>query len=98
MISKYLYFNIIFRVLIIIILSSLLSYFVFINQSLRFSFLCLLIIVILTINLISYLNTTNKRVRFFFDSVRNDDSNLHFPVFVKERSMGDLYRSRKFSS
>ncbi|MFA5820108.1 MAG: ATP-binding protein, partial [Bacteroidales bacterium] len=47
----------------------------------------------LTISLISYLNSTNKKIRFFFDSVRNDDSNLSFPVNAKERSFRELYQS-----
>jgi nitrogen fixation/metabolism regulation signal transduction histidine kinase len=34
----------------------------------------------MTISLISYLNRTNRNIRYFFDSVRNDDSNLTFPV------------------
>src|SRR5674536_271581 len=72
MFSKNLYFNIILRVLLIVVLSGLLGYFIVIDKSLRFSIICLLIIVFMTVNLISFLNTTNKKIRFFFDSVRND--------------------------
>jgi nitrogen fixation/metabolism regulation signal transduction histidine kinase len=43
--------------------------------------------------LISYLNTTNKKIRFFFDSVRNDDSSLSFPVNSKNKSFRELYQS-----
>ena len=93
MISKSLYFNIIIRVMLIVMFSSLLGYFAFINQSLRFSIIFFIAIVFLTISLISYLNSTNKKIRFFFDSVRNDDSNLSFPVDAKERSFRELYQS-----
>lgn len=93
MISKNLYFNIIIRVILIVMFSSLLGYFAFINQSLRFSIIFFIAIVFLTISLISYLNSTNKKIRFFFDSVRNDDSNLSFPVNAKERSFRELYQS-----
>jgi nitrogen fixation/metabolism regulation signal transduction histidine kinase len=44
--------------------------------------------------LISYLNTTNKKIRFFFDSVRNDDSSLSFPVNSKNKSFRELYQSK----
>ncbi|MCX6321943.1 MAG: ATP-binding protein [Bacteroidia bacterium] len=93
MISKNLYFNIIIRVILIVIFSSLLGYFAFINQSLRFSIIFFIAITFLTISLISYLNSTNRKIRFFFDSVRNDDSNLSFPFDVKERSFKELYQS-----
>jgi two-component system nitrogen regulation sensor histidine kinase NtrY len=93
MISKNLYFNIILRVSLIIILSALLGYFIVIDKSLRFSLICFLTIVFLTINLISYLNTTNRKIRYFFDSVRNDDSNLSFPVDIGNASFRELYKS-----
>jgi two-component system, NtrC family, nitrogen regulation sensor histidine kinase NtrY len=93
MISKNFYLATILRVLFIVIFSSILAYFVFINQSLRFSIIFFLLIVFLTMNLISFINTTNRKIRFFFDSVKNDDSNLSFPVDTKDRSFRELYQS-----
>src|SRR5665647_1302061 len=93
MYSKNLYFNIIFRVILIVLFSIVLSYFLVVDRSLRFSIICLLILVLLTINLISYLNSTNKKIRFFFDSVRNDDSNLFFPFEITNTSLSNLYQS-----
>ncbi len=93
MISKHLYINIIARVLSIVVLSLLLGYFIFIDRSFRISFLFTAAILIITINLISFLNTTNRKIRFFFDSVRNDDSNLAFPVDMKQRTFRELYES-----
>jgi two-component system nitrogen regulation sensor histidine kinase NtrY len=43
--------------------------------------------------MISYLNGTNKKIKFFFDSVRNDDSNLAFPVDNRNPAMKELYQS-----
>ena len=93
MISKNLYFNIILRVSLIVIVSSLFGYFAFINQSLRFSLICLSMLVSLTISLIFFLNTTNRKIRFFFDSVRNDDSNLTFPINTGNKDLGELNKS-----
>ena len=78
MISKHLYISIIIRVLLIVVLSSLLGYFIFVDSSLRISVVIISAIIILTINLIFFLNSTNRKIRFFFDSVRNDDSSLSF--------------------
>ena len=93
MISKWLSVNIIIRVSLIVFLSILLSYFIVKEQSLRFSIICFITIIILTVSLISYLNRTNRNIRFFFDSVRNDDSNLSFPVDNKTASLRELNQS-----
>ena len=93
MFSKSLYFNIVLRVFFIVLVSCLLSYFLVIDKSFRFSILCVILITAQTINLISYLNSTNKKIRFFFDSVRNDDSNLFFPFEITNTSLSTLYQS-----
>jgi nitrogen fixation/metabolism regulation signal transduction histidine kinase len=93
MISKWLSVNIIIRVTLIVILSILLGYFIVKEQSLRFSIICFVTIIILTVSLISYINRTNRNIRFFFDSVRNDDSNLSFPVDNKTTSLRELNQS-----
>jgi len=93
MISKRLYINIIIRVSLIAALSILLGYLIFSEHSVRLSILCSVTIIILTINLITYLNRTNRNIRFFFDSVRNDDSNLTFQVDTKKGDLKELHRS-----
>ena len=93
MFSKSLYLNIIIRVILIVLFSVVLSYFVVVDRSIRFSIICILIIVFLTINLILYLNRTNKKIRFFFDSVRNDDSNLSFSAETKNSALRELHHS-----
>ena len=93
MFSKSLYVNIIIRVTLIVLFSVVLSYFVVVARSLRFSIICIFIIVVLTVNLILYLNRTNRKIRFFFDSVRNDDSNLSFPIETRSAGLKELYQS-----
>jgi len=93
MFSKNLYISIVLRVFFIVLISCLLAYFIVIDKSFRFSIICIVIVVALTINLISYLNSTNKKIRFFFDSVRNDDSNLFFPFEITNTSLSNLYQS-----
>jgi two-component system, NtrC family, nitrogen regulation sensor histidine kinase NtrY len=93
MISKNLYINIIIRVSLIVVLSVLLGYLLFKDQALRFSIICSATIIILTISLISFLNRTNRNIRFFFESVRNDDSNLTFPADIKNGNLRELHQS-----
>jgi two-component system nitrogen regulation sensor histidine kinase NtrY len=93
MISKRLYFNIILRVSFIVILSLLLAYSGLIISSFRIAIICILLIVFLTSELISYLNKTNRKIRYFFDSVKNDDSNISFSVDANDKSFDELYRS-----
>ncbi|MEI6048802.1 MAG: ATP-binding protein [Bacteroidota bacterium] len=93
MISKRLYFSIILRVSLVVILSLLLAYSGLFMHSIRFSIICILVIVFLTADLISFLNKTNKKIRYFFDSVKNDDSNISFSVDANDNSFDELYRS-----
>jgi nitrogen fixation/metabolism regulation signal transduction histidine kinase len=75
-----------------VILSVLLGYLIAADKSLRISLICFLAVVILTINLVTFLNSTNKKIRYFFDSVRNDDSNLFFPVHEKNPTVKEIYK------
>lgn len=93
MLNKNLYFNIIIRVALVVLLSLILSYSILIMKSFRLSVICIICLTFITFNLISYLNSTNKKIRFFFDSVRNDDSNLSFPVETRNPAMKELYQS-----
>ncbi len=93
MISKKLYINIIIRVSLIVALTMLLGWLIFKEQSIRFSIICTLTIIIMTVSLITYLNRTNRNIRFFFDSVKNDDSNLTFPVDNKSGNLKELHQS-----
>ena len=93
MISKNLYFNILIRVLLIVILSVLLGYLIAADKSLRLSLLCFMAIAVLTTNLISFLNATNKKIKYFFEAVKNDDSNLSFPVQEKNKTVREIYKS-----
>jgi two-component system, NtrC family, nitrogen regulation sensor histidine kinase NtrY len=92
-ISRFLYINIIIRVLLIVLIAMVLGYSVFYVRSLRLAIICLFVIIAFTFNLIYYLNNTNTRIKFFFDSVRNDDSSLSFPVNSKNPYLDRLYES-----
>ena len=61
----------------------------------RWIFLAIAIFLIGAIiyNIVRYFNSINRKLTFFFDSVRNEDSTLHFPENVKSQPLRDLNRS-----
>jgi nitrogen fixation/metabolism regulation signal transduction histidine kinase len=93
MISKRINLNIILRIFFILIFAFFSGYSIAAKQQFAQSLGSFMVVIILTISLISYLNATNRRIRFFFDAVRNEDSNLSFPVDVKSRDLKELYKS-----
>ncbi len=93
MISRNMYFNIIVRVFLLILVSALLGFLAAGEQSFRFIMICFLALIALTISLISYLNITNRNIRFFFDSIKNDDSSLSFPTDSHNKTFNELNRS-----
>lgn len=93
MISRKLYINLIVYVLLIVCLSVLLGFIIVTIQSLRYAILCVVAIIILCASLITYLNRTNRNIKFFFDSVKNDDSSLTFPVDDKSAGLKELNES-----
>jgi two-component system, NtrC family, nitrogen regulation sensor histidine kinase NtrY len=93
MISKNLYLNLMIRIFLLVILSVIAGYLIATGKSPRFSLICFVAVIIITANLITFLNATNKKIRYFFDSVRNDDSNLFFPVEEKNKTVKEIYRN-----
>lgn len=90
MISRNLYFQIVFRVLLIVFLALVAGVFVAADMYML-TFLCLLIEVPLVINLIKYLNTTNRKMSYFLESIQNNDSSLLFPSNITGKPIRELY-------
>jgi two-component system, NtrC family, nitrogen regulation sensor histidine kinase NtrY len=93
MISRNIYFNIVSRLILIVLSSVLLGYLISGGHSFRFVLICLVVLLISTGSLVYYLNSTNRNIRFFFDSVRNDDSTIFFPAEGKSETLKALYSS-----
>lgn len=91
MISRNLYFQIVFRVLLIVSLALLAGWLLAVNDSLILVTLCIISEVPVVINLISYLNTTNRKMSYFLESVKNNDSTLLFPTNMTGKSIHELY-------
>ncbi|MEQ9216487.1 MAG: HAMP domain-containing sensor histidine kinase [Cyclobacteriaceae bacterium] len=55
--------------------------------------LCGVVIIIVLINTVYFYNTINRKLTFFFESIRNEDSTLHFPEHVRSGSLKNLHHS-----
>lgn len=93
MFSRKLYISIVIHIVVIVGLSILLGFVILEHQSIRYSLLIIAGIASVAAKLVYNLNRTNRQVRFFFDSVKNDDSTLSFPVDDKSAGFGDLNES-----
>lgn len=54
---------------------------------------CIFVLIITVWNLIYVMNSVNRKVSFFFDAVRNEDTTLHFPENVSDKSIKKLHQS-----
>ncbi|HZL11655.1 MAG TPA: ATP-binding protein [Prolixibacteraceae bacterium] len=91
MISRNLYLQIIFRVLLIVILALAAAWLFALKSSFIFSLACLVFEVPVVLNLIRYLNATNRKISYFFESVQNNDSTLLFPTNTTNKPINELY-------
>lgn len=54
--------------------------------------LCVLLLSLVIWNIMYFVNSINRKVSFFFDAVRNEDTTLHFPVNVHDKSIKELHQ------
>lgn len=91
MISKNLYINIIFYVLLIVITSFTTGYFYFGQKNIYLALMLIVAILIEVSIFIKYLNKTNRRLAYFVDSIKNSDTSVQFPNDIKNKPVRDLY-------
>lgn len=92
MIGRNLYFQILFRVVLIVLLSLAAGWMMASGQSLTLILFCFFFVVILIINLIKYLNSTNRKISYFLESVQNEDSTLSFPTNITDKPIREIYQ------
>lgn len=90
MISRNLYFNIVIRVVAIVLFSVAIAIAIIKGYSYVVPLVLLLGIAIITANLIWFINTTNRKLNFFFEAVKNNDSTLLFPPDNSSKTLGEL--------
>ncbi len=92
MIGRNLYFQIIFRVILIVLLSLTAGWMIASGQSTALIFMCFCLITLVVFNLISYLNSTNRKISYFLESVQNEDSMLSFPTNITDKPIREIYQ------
>lgn len=92
MISRNLYFQIVFRVLAIVTFALVAGIALAETSSGLMVLVCLIPEIPLSINLIRYLNATNRKISYFLDSVQNNDSALKFSTNYANKPIRDLYQ------
>lgn len=90
MISKNLYVQIIFRVLLLVAAALCLGWFIFGPMAAILSLVPILALTIISIDLIVFLNRVNRRLYYFFDAIKNEDSTLSFPTDTNNKIVNDL--------
>jgi nitrogen fixation/metabolism regulation signal transduction histidine kinase len=81
------------RITGIVMLALILGFLIFKLHAVGFSIICLLLLLIATVNLILFVNKTNSNIGYFFNSVKNEDSNLTFSVNDKIGFQKELHES-----
>ena len=93
MISRNLYFQLVFRVVLIVIIALAAGFCVATKGSSALVVLLLVIETLVVLNLIRYLNTTNRKLSFFLESIENEDSTLLFDTKESNKPIRELYQS-----
>lgn len=91
MISRNLYLQIVFRVVLIVLPATAAGWLLASGQFPILVFICLSLVIGMVINLVNYLNSTNRKISYFLDSVQNEDSMLSFPTNVSEKPIQEIY-------
>ncbi len=93
MISRNLYINIVFRVVLITLVAIFTAWTIIKEMPFLFIVTGLIVIITLTAGLITYINSTNRRLSYFFESVKNEDSTLTFPISTSNRTIKEISSS-----
>ncbi|MEK7719359.1 MAG: ATP-binding protein [Bacteroidota bacterium] len=93
MISRNLYFQLVFRVVLIVIIALAAGFCGATKGSSTLVVLLLVIETLVVMNLIRYLNTTNRKLSFFLESIENEDSSLLFDTNESNKPIRELYQS-----
>jgi len=92
MVSRYIYLQLIFRIVMISV-SALASGFFFFRDQYILAGAALVLLIILTVSLIRYVNHTNRKIAYFFDAIKNEDFTLRFPEKLSVKSLEELNHS-----
>lgn len=88
--NKYIYYNIVFRIIGIVLTSLIACLLTFLLKQWIYLAIGLCFLAWQAISAIYVMNRTNRQITFFFDAIRNEDSTLHFPIKTGNRAIDEL--------
>lgn len=92
MVSRNIYLQLVFRIIFIVLVVIVATYFFF-NRQYIAGTIGLLVLIGLTYGLINYVNQTNRKIAYFFDAIKNEDFTLRFPEKLSVKSLEELNHS-----
>lgn len=92
MISRNLYFQIVFRVLLMAVFAAGAGWSLASNGFGLLTVVLLVVEIPLAINLINYLNSNNRKMSYFLEAIQNNDSTLKFPQNISGKPIRELYQ------
>lgn len=92
MVSRHIYLQLIFRILMISVAAIAVGFFFF-GGHYMLAGLALVLLIFLTAYLIHYVNQTNRKIAYFFDAIKNEDFTLRFPEKLTVKSLEELNHS-----
>ncbi len=92
MVSRNIYLQLLFRIVLITLTAFGLAYFSFDKQYVG-AFFFLIFLIGQTSYLIRYVNHTNRKIAYFFDAIKNEDFTLRFPEKLNLKSLEELNHS-----
>lgn len=92
MVSKSIYYQLIFRI-VLIALSALLAAYLFFNDNYLLCGIIGTVFIGQAYGLVYYVNQTNRKIAYFFDAIKNEDFTLRFPEKLSVKSLEELNHS-----
>jgi nitrogen fixation/metabolism regulation signal transduction histidine kinase len=92
MVSKNIYYQLIFRIVLIAVCALLVA-FLFFKEHYILCGIFSLVFFGFAYSLVYYVNQTNRKIAYFFDAIKNEDFTLRFPEKLSVKSMEELNHS-----
>ena len=92
MVSKSIYYQLVFRIVLIAI-CALCTAFLFSKEQYLLGVILTVVFIGLVYALIHYVNQTNRKIAYFFDAIKNEDFTLRFPEKLSVKSIEELNHS-----
>ncbi len=92
MVYKHFYLIVSLKLLVVIILTAVLTYLLFVESSYIWGIMIIPLLILAIFNLLGYFNKINKWISFFLSGVENEDTTLKIPSKSGNKAIDDVYK------